>query len=345
MIKAAIIGATGYTGAELVKLLIAHPEVELVALTSESSEGERMVDHYPALAGRCSLRFEKNDPDRIASQSDVVFLALPHGEAMANGVAYRERGVKVVDLSADFRLDSPETYRNHYHLEHVGATYLSQKVYGLPEINREKIKSTSLVANPGCYPTCSLLGLAPVLRHNLIEPRIIIDAKSGVSGAGKKPTQKTHFVEVNEGFSAYGVGTHRHHPEIVQEMGKLMGREPSVVFTPHLLPMSRGMLCTSYAELKSGVKAAQVIDAYQAFCANEPFVHFLGRDCFPNAKDVRGSNNCFIGLHIDENDHRLIVVSVIDNLVKGASGAAVQNMNLMFGREEATALLHCGQVL
>ncbi|WP_027390109.1 N-acetyl-gamma-glutamyl-phosphate reductase [Chrysiogenes arsenatis] len=345
MIKAAIIGATGYTGAELVKLLLAHPDVTLVALTSESSDGERLIDHYPALTGRCSLRFQKNDPDAIAPQCDVVFLALPHGEAMANGVAYRERGVKVVDLSADFRLDCPEIYRKHYHLEHVGAAYLSQKVYGLPEINREKIKATSLVANPGCYPTCSLLGLAPALQNNFILPRVIIDAKSGVSGAGKKPSTKTHFVEVNEGFSAYGVGTHRHHPEIVQEMGKLIGTAPSVVFTPHLLPMSRGMLCTSYADLAGGVSAAQIVDAYQTFCAHEPFVHFLGRDCFPNAKDVRGSNNCFIGVHIDENTQRLIVISVIDNLVKGASGAAVQNMNLMFGIEETTALLHCGQVL
>ncbi|UCZ57628.1 N-acetyl-gamma-glutamyl-phosphate reductase [Desulfurispirillum indicum] len=345
MIRAAIIGATGYTGAELMRILLLHPEATLEVATSQSSCTERVTDHYPALHGLCDLRFEENIPESIARRIDVVFLALPHGEAMEAAIAYHQLGVRVIDLSADFRIDDAGAYRNIYGKDHLAPQLLRQKVYGLSEINRTAIAASSLVANPGCYPTCTLLSVAPLAQKGLLCNPVIVDAKSGVSGAGKKPGPRTHFVEINEGFSPYGVGTHRHQPEITQEMDKLGTLQSDVIFTPHLLPLSRGMLTTTYLGLQPGTTVEQVVTAYEQFCQHKPFVYFLGLDRFPSVRDVRGSNNCFIGIHIDIAHQRAIVIAAIDNLMKGASGQAVQNMNIMFGLPEDCGLKGMLQVL
>ncbi|MBB5021455.1 N-acetyl-gamma-glutamyl-phosphate reductase [Desulfurispira natronophila] len=345
MIRAAIIGATGYTGAELMRILLFHPAVELVAITSESSIEQRACQHYPALSGLTDLRFEANNPEKLAPQIDVAFLALPHAEAMEAAVDYLQRGVRVIDLSADFRLNSPQLYEQVYGRKHIAPQLLAKSAYGLTELNREAVTNTDLVANPGCYPTCVLLSLAPLFQQQLAADPIIIDAKSGVTGAGKKLNTRTQFAEANEGLSPYGVGGHRHQPEMVQELAKLGGYAPEVVFTPHLLPLSRGMQSTSYVPLTAGVSRQQVVEGYQQFCENEPFLHFLGEDIFPNVRDVRGSNNCLVGIHVDKECRRAIVIAVIDNLVKGASGAAVQNMNLMFNYPEEEGLRGIFQVL
>ncbi|MFQ6066321.1 MAG: N-acetyl-gamma-glutamyl-phosphate reductase [bacterium] len=335
--KVSIIGATGYTGAELVKILLRHPEVEIETITSQSFAGKKISEVYPWLS--TDLVCQSLDLGRIASVSSFIFVALPHGASMELVGGLYLRDTRIVDLSADFRLDHPLVYEKWYGVAHKKKNLLKQAVYGLPELYREKIKGARLVANPGCYPTSALLSLAPLLKFNLIkEDSIIVDSKSGVTGAGRKPSLKTHFPEVNENLSAYQVGCHRHIPEIEQELAKLAQKEVKITFIPHLVPLNRGILSTCYTGLKDSLKPKDLGGVFEDFYRGEPFVEILPRGCFPQVKDVVNSNRCQIGLTLDEKTHRVIVISTIDNLGKGASSQAVQNMNIMSGFEETMGL-------
>ena len=345
MIKASVIGATGYTGVELVRLLDKHEQVELKYLTSQTYEGQEYASVYPNLAGYCTKECVAGDISKIVAESDVIFVALPHGHAVEVAKKADAQGKKLIDLGADFRFDDGAIYEKWYKVAHGDHELLSKSVYGLPEINRAEIKEASIIGNPGCYPTSVILGLAPALQHKLIEPNsIIIDAKSGVSGAGRKLALTSHFVEVNENINAYGVGNHRHTPEIEQELGKLAGESLTVSFTPHLVPMTRGILSTIYATLKGNWTTAEVRKIFQDFYHDEPFVHLLPEGQWPHTKWVYGSNNCHLNLLVDPRTNRLIITSAIDKLIKGAAGQAVQNMNLLFDLPETTGLLVPGMV-
>ncbi|MFQ5330391.1 MAG: N-acetyl-gamma-glutamyl-phosphate reductase [Thermodesulfobacteriota bacterium] len=341
MIKTAIIGASGYTGFELIRILLAHPEAELVAVTSRQYKGMMVGEIFPALAGLTGLSFTDMDdlhaPDTICDV-DLVFTALPHGASQEVVSQCAAKGIKVIDLSADFRLKEPDIYREWYG-EHRACELLKEAVYGLPELHREQIKGAKVVANPGCYPTSAILGLAPLLRAGLIETNsILIDAKSGVSGAGRGANLSTSFVEVNDGFKAYSVGVHRHTPEIEQELSSLAGEGIKVSFTPHLLPVSRGILSTIYATLRQEMTTEALRSVYDDLYEDEPFVRLMGMDNFPDISQVRGSNYCDIGVKVDGRTGRVIIISVIDNLIKGASGQAVQNMNILYDLPEETGL-------
>ncbi|NLW07723.1 MAG: N-acetyl-gamma-glutamyl-phosphate reductase [Clostridia bacterium] len=339
MIKVGIIGATGYTGAELVRLLSLHPRVELVALTSRTYGGEKIAEVYPALSGYSELICENLPPEELLERAEVVFIALPHGHAAPLAARALERGVKVIDLGADLRFREVKTYESWYKVKHGAPELAASAVYGLPELNREAIRRAKVVANPGCYPTSAILGLAPLLKGGYVDPAsIIIDAKSGVSGAGREAKLTSLFVECNESLNPYGVATHRHTPEIEQELSRLAATEVKVTFTPHLLPISRGILSTIYATLVRPLTEAELRQLYLDFYAGEPFVQLLPPGKWPRTRWVYGSNNCQLNLALDERTGRVIVASVIDNLTKGASGQAVQNLNLMCGFPETTAL-------
>jgi len=338
MVRTAIAGASGYTGFELIRLLAQHPEAELTAVASRSRAGERLDSVYPALGGHCDLVFQAPDPDALTSRADVVFTALPHQAAMDLVPLLLERGVKVVDLSADYRFRDAEAYEAWYQ-PHKTPELLAEAVYGLPELHREAIRKARLTGNPGCYTTSVILAAAPLVARGLADPgSVIADAKSGVSGAGRGLSLTTHFCEVNEGFKAYKVASHRHTPEIEQELSLLAGEPLRIVFTPHLVPMSRGILSTVYASLKEGVEEGAVDDAFRSFYEDAPFVRLRGADV-PGTLQVRGSNYCDIGWKVDPRTRRVIVVSTLDNLTRGASGQAVCNMNLMSGLPEASGLL------
>lgn len=325
------------------RILLNHPQVTVTAITSEKSAGKPLASIFPHLAGLTSLVCEPLDPDTIAKKSDLVFLALPHVTSQEAAFRFHRLGKKVVDLSADYRLTDPAVYSTWYEHPHQYPELLREAVYGLPELHREKIKKASLIANPGCYPTSAILGLAPLMSKGLVDPgSIIIDSKSGVSGAGRSPSLAHHFPEVNEGFMAYKVGTHRHTPEIEQELSVLAGKQVTVSFTPHLVPMNRGILATIYAKPLSPSDTAQLHSLYQGFYQNAPFVRLLPVGQFPNVRNVRGSNFCDIGVYADPRTGRAVVVTAIDNLVKGASGQAIQNMNLMMGFDEALGLRFAG---
>lgn len=335
--KVSIIGATGYTGAELVKILLRHPEVEIETITSQSFAGKKISEVYPWLS--TDLVCQSLNVEKIASFSSFIFTALPHGTSMEVVAKLYLRGKRIVDLSADFRLTNPLVYEEWYGVVHKKKDLLKQVVYGLPELYRGKIKGTRLVANPGCYPTSALLSLAPLLHHGLIkEDSIIVDSKSGVTGVGRKLSLKTHFPEVNENLSAYQVGCHRHIPEIEQELAKLAQKDVKITFVPHLVPLNRGILSTCYASLKDSPQRKDLVKAFEDFYKEEPFVEILPQGCFPQVKDVVNSNRCQIGLMVDEKRRRVIIVSTIDNLGKGASSQAVQNMNIMCGFEETMGL-------
>ena len=335
--KVSIIGATGYTGVELVKILLKHPEVEIEMITSQSFAGKKISGIYPWLS--TDLVCQSLDVEKIVSFSSFIFTALPHGASMEVVGKLYSRRKRIVDLSADFRLTNPRVYENWYGVTHKKKDLLKQAVYGLPELYREKIKEARLVANPGCYPTSAILPLAPLLRHDLIkEDSIIVDSKSGVTGAGRKLSLKTHFPEVNENLSAYQVGCHRHIPEIEQELAKLAQKEVKITFVPHLVPLNRGILSTCYAGLKDSLKPKDLVKVFEDFYREEPFVEILSQGCFPQVKDVVNSNRCQIGLTIDEKKSTVIIISTIDNLGKGASSQAVQNMNIMCGFEETMGL-------
>lgn len=339
MIRTGIVGASGYTGAELARLLFGHPQVELVVATSRQYAGQPLAKVFPHLQGRVDLVCEMPDMDRLVEKADLFFTAVPHKTAMEIVPSLLDAGKKVVDLSADFRIRETAVYEAWYQ-QHSASHLLDQAVYGLPELYRDKIAESRLVANPGCYPTSIILGLAPLLQNGLILPEsVIIDSKSGASGAGRSALTGSLFCEVNDGFKAYKVGrAHRHTPEIEQELSLLAKKQVNVTFTPHLLPLSRGILSTIYASLRPGVKTETLLELYQGHYANEPFIRVLEPGCFPTTQHVRGSNFCDIGLAVDEKTGRVILMSAIDNIVKGASGQAIQNMNILCGLQEDAGL-------
>ena len=339
MVNTAVIGGSGYTGIELIRLLSAHPDLKLTCATSRQYEGQPIEDVFPSLRGITDLVFSSPDPLLVARSASVAFTALPHETAMEYIPKLLDQGLKVVDLSADFRLRNAEVYGTWYQT-HTAPRLLEEAVYGLPEIHQDAVRQARLVANPGCYPTSAILVLAPLLHNGWIDPdTIIVDSKSGASGAGRSASVATIFCEVNEAFKAYKIGEHRHTPEIEQELSRLAGRSVTISFTPHLVPMNRGILTTTYASLNADIEEKLLFARAQDFYDNAPFVRVLPPGRFPSTSFVTGSNYCDIGYKIDRRTRRVVGVSAIDNLVKGASGQAIQNMNLMLGLEE-TAGLH-----
>jgi N-acetyl-gamma-glutamyl-phosphate reductase len=341
MLRVGVIGARGYTGAELVRLLCKHPDVELTYLTSESQQGVSISAIYPSLRGHIDLACEAFDVETACTKADLFFYALPAGEAMKSAGALLAAGKRAIDLGADFRLKDPERYRQWYKGEPAPAELSASAVYGLPEIYRGQVREARLVANPGCYPTSAILGFAPLLAKGRIDPAsVIIDAKSGVSGAGGRSTIKPEFSfpHINDNFRAYGLVTHQHTPEIEQEFARLSGVDAPVQFTPHLVPMTRGILMTGYASLACEADTPGLLAEYEAFYADAPFVQVLPEGTLPETKYVVASNQCHIGLRVDPRTRRVIVVSAIDNLMRGAAGQAVQNMNVMCGLPERHGL-------
>jgi N-acetyl-gamma-glutamyl-phosphate reductase len=338
MINAGIIGVTGYTGQELIRILLAHPQVRLRALYSRSAAGKSISELFPEFSGRLDLVCSKPDIKDISDKCDLVFLALPHTTSMDFVPKLLKAGKRVIDLSADYRIKDVMVYEKFYQHKHKDKEGLKNSVYGLPELNRAKIKKARLVANPGCYPTAAILALAPLTAFNLIDTdSIIIDAKSGVSGAGKKLAEGFLFSEANEDFKAYKVGNHQHMPEICQSLSSLAGKKVAVTFVPHLLPLNRGILETIYVKKIKAKSRIAMIELYKRFYKKEPFVRIKREGNFPRLKDVAGTNFCDIG--IKEDKDKVIIISAIDNLVKGASGQAVENMNIMYGLPESLGLL------
>ena len=341
MLRTAIVGASGYTGGELARLLGNHPAATLTVATSRQYDGIPLSEVYPHLRDRVDIICRNLDSTEIIRQADLIFCAVPHKTAMDVVPAFLAAGKKVVDLSADFRLKDVSVYEQWYQ-PHSAAELLNEAVYGLPEVYREEIRPARLVANPGCYPTSITLGLAPLMKADIIDPAtIIIDSKSGTSGAGRAAQVGTLFCEVTDGFRPYKVGgAHRHIPEIEQNLSALAGCSVKISFTPHLLPVSRGILSTIYVNLSRKAAMTEISGLYEKMYGNEPFVRLLGTASLPSTQQVRGSNYCDISLNLDERTGRLIIISAIDNIVKGASGQAVQNMNLMCGFDEDAGLQH-----
>jgi N-acetyl-gamma-glutamyl-phosphate reductase len=335
MIKVGIVGGTGYTGVELLRLLVVHPQVELSVITSRADAGMLVEQMFPNLRGFIDIPFTHPDEANL-NQCDLVFFATPNGTAMQQARGLIDAGVKVIDLAADFRIQDIASWEKWYGMKHACPDLVEEAVYGLPELNRSKIKAARLVANPGCYPTAVQLGFLPLLEAGAIELRsLIADAKSGVSGAGRKAEMGTLFAEAGDNFKAYGVGGHRHLPEIQQGLAQASGREVQLTFVPHLTPMIRGIHATLYAKIKSDVDFQAL---FEAKYASEPFVDVLPAGSCPETRTVRGSNFCRVAVHRPQGGDVVVVLSVIDNLVKGAAGQAIQNMNIMFGWPEDTSL-------
>lgn len=336
--KVSVIGATGYTGAELVKILLKHPQVEIETITSHSFANKKISEIYPSLI--TDLVCQELNINKIALSSSFIFTALPHRISMEIVGKLHSRGEKIIDLSADFRFIDPLIYEEWYGTPHQKKELLKKAIYGLPELYREKISRARLVANPGCYPTSSILALAPLVSNDLIKGNsIIIDAKSGVTGAGRALSLATHFPEVNENVRAYQVKGHRHTPEIEEQLSKLAKKKIIITFVPHLVPINRGILCTCYAALKQKTDTKDLLKLYQDFYKEEPFVEILPQGRFPQTKEVLDSNRCRIGITVNERSGRAIIISAIDNLAKGAATQAVQNMNIMCGFEETMGLI------
>lgn len=332
-----ILGASGYTGAELIRLLAGHPRAAISHLTAARHAGRALAEVFPHLGETADVELSSPDPSLIPDNTNVVFAALPHGASAELIEEIHERDVRIIDLGADFRL-TEGTYRDWYG-DHPCAHLLESAVYGIPELHAERISETKLVANPGCYPTSSILPLAPLLENGMVEAgRIIIDSKSGASGAGRNPSLDLHFCEVSEGMKAYKVGEHRHAPEIEQGLSDFLGAKVEVAFTPHLVPINRGILSTIYVSLSGGHKTGELLDALGQFYENSPFVRILPEGTFPNTSWVRGSNFCDIGARTDPGKKTAVIVCAIDNLVKGASGQAIQNMNIMLDLPESMGL-------
>jgi N-acetyl-gamma-glutamyl-phosphate reductase len=345
MIRVAVAGGTGYAGAELVRILAGHPEVELTVITSRQFAGQPFDRVFPAMAGRVASVCEEFDAERICAAADVVFTALPHKLPMAIAPEILRRGRKLVDLSADFRFTDPAVYESAYQ-PHSCAELLAEAVYGLSEVYTREIRSARLVGNPGCYPTSVLLPLVPLVRAGLLDLEgIVADSKSGVSGAGRSPSLTVHYCEVNESFKAYKVAAHRHAPEMEAVLSREAGRPVTITFVPHLVPMTRGMLTTLYARPAAGATPGAVRDCLASFYAGRPFVRLRPDGMPPDTLHVRGTNFCDIGWVYDGRNRRLVLISAIDNLGKGAAGQAVQNMNLMFGLDEAAGLDRIPSVL
>lgn len=342
MYQVGIIG-DGYTAAELLRLMAGHDELRPVLITSTDNIGKNINEIYPQLSAFYNLTCQPTDLALIKQQCEAVFLALPHGLSVPMVKELATAGLKCVDLGADFRLQDVNIYQKYYETRHEAPEMLAQAVYGLPELYRDEIKASQIVANPGCFPTSAILPLAPLLEAGVIEARgIVVDAKSGVSGAGKAAKPTSHFCEVNEGIKAYGVGTHRHAPEIAQELSRAAGEKVGMIFTPHLVPMNRGILSTCYAQLRKGITAEQVRRVLEEKYQSALFVQILPSGVFPQTKWVYGSNFCYIGVYVDDESGNVILVSVLDNLCKGASGQAIQNLNLMLGIAEDTGLRGMG---
>ncbi len=347
-IRVAIAGASGYAGAELLRLTALHPYIDLQTVTSEKSAGIPVASVFPSLAGLISLTFEALEPDALAKQVDAVFLALPHTKSLAAVATCLQAGKLVVDLSADYRLKDPAVYEQWYETPHTHPELLKDAVYGLPELHRAAIAKAKLVASPGCYPTAAILQLAPLFAQDLVEPgTVIIDAKSGISGAGRTPALPYHFAEAHESLEPYKIGQHRHIPEIEQALRELLQRAlppsqgsppPSIItFTPHLVPMNRGILSTAYCRLRNQLSLADLRRLYRRFYKDERFIR-VQETIMPNPRYIKGSNYCDIGVYLDSHAGTVITVATLDNLVKGAAGQAIQALNLMIGFPEETGL-------
>jgi len=338
MINVGIVGATGFAGEELIAILLRHPDVRISNISAKIDKPQAISAIFPKFKGRLDMVCSEPDVKEIASTCDLVFLALPHTVSMDIAPLLLKNGKRVIDLSADYRLLDTGIYKKFYNTVHIDVDNIKRAVYGLPEIYRAKIKSASLVANPGCYPTASILALAPLVSLGLCKAdSIIIDAKSGVTGAGRKLAEGFLFSEVNEDFKAYKVDCHQHSPEINQELSKLYGKKLKATFVPHLLPLNRGILATIYAAKTGKQKAVDLLATYKKFYKGEPFVRIKDEGVFPRLRDVCGTNFCDIG--IKDCGDKVIVIAAIDNLLKGAAGQAVQNMNIMYKFVEETALL------
>lgn len=352
-IRVAVVGASGYVGGELLRLLASHPRLTVAAVTSEKSAGAPVSSVFPHLTGAIPHVFDALVPEAVAERADAVFLALPHTKSLAPVAACRAAGKPVVDLSADYRLKDAVAYEAWYRTPHPHPELLKEAVYGLPELHRAEIRNANLVGSPGCYPTAAILQLAPLVARSLIEPgTIVIDAKSGVSGAGRSPALPYHFPEAHEAIEAYKIGQHRHIPEIEQELGAIAARAAAgsgrltgaehapvrVAFTPHLVPMNRGILSTAYGRLHRPLNQAELRELYRDFYKGEPFIRIMDAETAANPRHVRGSNYCDLSVHADARTGWAITVAAIDNLVKGAAGQAIQAMNLMLGLPEDLGL-------
>jgi N-acetyl-gamma-glutamyl-phosphate reductase len=337
MIRAAIVGGTGYTGVELLRILVLHPEVQVSVVTSRADAGKRVDEVYPNLRGLIEVAFTVPEADQLA-ECDVVFFATPNGTAMMMAQFLLASGVKVIDLAADFRIKNPQLWQQWYGMEHACPELLDEAVYGLPEVNRQAIKNARLIASPGCYPTAVQLGFLPLLEKSLIDSQqLIADVKSGVSGAGRKAQISSLMSESGESFKAYAVSGHRHLPEIVQGLEMATSKQVGLTFVPHLVPMIRGIHASLYGQLLDG-DFENLQTLYEQRYVNEPFVDVLPQGTHPDTRNVRGSNMCQIAVYNPQGSQTVVVLSVIDNLVKGAAGQAVQNMNLMFNVDEKAGL-------
>ena len=339
-LKVGIIGGSGYTGIELLRLLHQHPGAEVHAITSRALQGKKLYEVFPNMHGMSDLSYLLPDDEKLF-ECDVVFFATPHGVAMNSAGLFLERNIKVIDLGADFRITDSAIWSKWYNMEHTQESLLNEAVYGQPEIKRSAIKDARLIANPGCYPTAVILALKPLLENSLIDPsNIIADCKSGASGAGRNANQATLLCEITESFKPYGVSGHRHFPEIKQELESISGGTIGLTFTPHLVPMSRGIEATIYTDLIDS--DADILSCYEKAYENEEFVKILPEGVYPETRSVKSSNYCQISIQYVEHSNKLVIMSVIDNLGKGAAGQAIQNMNLMFGIDEKEGLLEIG---
>ncbi len=337
-IKAGIIGATGYAGVELVRLLCSHPQAEVSAISSVSFEGKKLSEVYPSMLGICDMTL--CGEDEVIESSDVIFASLPHGLCEAIGEKCVKAGKKLIDLGADFRLKEEADYHEWYGLDYHKKELHEVSTYCIPELHRDRVtKQVQIIGNPGCYPTSIALALAPILKSGKADcSHIIVDSKSGVTGAGRGLTQNTHYPECNEAFSPYKVASHRHTPEIEQTASELAGKDVKVTFVPHLLPVNRGIVSTVYVDLTEEMEACEIRSLYEDFYKDERFVRVLPKGSAVNLRNVTFSNYCDISLHPDKRTNSLVICSTIDNMVKGAAGQAIQNMNLLFGIEESTGI-------
>lgn len=339
MTRVGVIGATGYAGSELVRILAGHPSVKLSIITSRQYAGKAFAEIYPSMQQVVDLTCEAYSPESVCERADFIFTALPHKLSMEVVPALLESGKRVVDLSADFRIKDAKVYEQHYQ-PHTAKALLSKAVYGLCEVFADDIETADLVGNPGCYPTSVILPLMPLVKAGLVDVgTLVADSKSGVSGAGRVPSLTTHFCEVNESFKAYKVAEHRHNPEMDEVLGIGAGKPVSITFVPHLVPMTRGMLTTIYARLSDTANEKAVSEALHSYYADRPFVRLCVKPALPDTLHVKGTNFCDIAYRIDFRSRRLVLISAIDNLVKGAAGQAVQNMNIMLGLKETAGLI------
>ncbi|WP_407270242.1 N-acetyl-gamma-glutamyl-phosphate reductase [Radiobacillus sp. PE A8.2] len=337
--KVAIIGGTGYGAVELIRFINNHPYAKIEAVVSHSQSGSKLSEAYPHLTAAMEITMEELHIAALSEKIDLVFFATPSNVSKELAPQFLEHGVKCIDLSGDFRLKSQSDYEQWYQASAAQQQYLDQAVYGLTELNQEQIKDAALIANPGCYPTATLLALLPAVKHNLINYQsIIIDAKTGVSGAGRSLSLNTHFAEMNDNLKAYKLGEHKHIPEIEQVLKEESGESLQVTFTTHLVPMTRGIMSTIYLDVNKRVTTSELLELYTAYYADHPFIRIRPEGNFPATKEVHGSNYCDIGIHADQRTGKVTIISVIDNLVKGASGQAIQNMNIMNGWDAMTGI-------